>query len=142
MTPAPVRTGTAEQLARIAWHRGLEAADPTELDSVALFLIGPGGSVQARLDLWENLRDDCLHLWHLITADWDDADLDELTDQQWDDLFLVDRHAEEAARHHITVNRLIGEIEGAIWRHRYTAAERERATRYDTAVMDVLGGAR
>lgn len=125
----PVAHGTAEQLARIAHFRAVEHTQPEELDVVALFLIGKTGDATEKLALWNELRDDCERLWFLITSDWDDRDLDELTDDDWMRHSFATQEQELAHRWAKTRDRLAGEIEGCIDRHRVMHAERTRPTR-------------
>lgn len=134
----PVTNGTAEQLARVAHFRALEDTQPEELDFVALFLLGDVGDSADKWELWEQLRDDCGRLWHLITDDWDEADLD---DPREADAGLTAAQ-EEQARYERTRDRLCGEIERAIHVARYRAAEARRGTVGDAAVLALLGGAR
>jgi hypothetical protein len=130
MTAAlPVAHGTAEQLARIAHFRALETVQPEELDAVALFLIGDVGDATEKLALWHELRGDAEKLWYLVASDWDDRDLDELTDADWMRHSFATVDQELAHRYGVTRDRLVGEIEGCIWRHRYAAAELRRVVR-------------
>lgn len=124
--PETVRHGTAEQLARIAHFRALETVQPEELDAVALFLIGQVGDPMEKLALWNDLRDDCERLWYLITSDWDDRELDELTDADWHRHQFATQEQELAHRWSRTRDRLAAEIEGCIDRHRVIHAERTR----------------
>lgn len=139
MTAQQVRPGTAEQLARVAHFRALEHPEAHELDAVAVFLLGDVGDAVEKLSCWDGLRDDCERLWHLVTEDWSGEDLDEMTDDEaelpWD--LGVD------ACYQRTRERLIGEIESAIWRARLAA---HRAIRHTTveaaAVLNIAGRVR
>lgn len=125
----PVAHGTAEQLARLTHFRALDLPEVAELDAVALFLIGDVGDPTDKLRLWQELRTDCLALWYLIASDWDDRDLDELTDADWMRHSFATQEQELAHRYGVTRDRLVSEIEGCIWRHRYSQAERTRPAR-------------
>ena len=116
--PIPVRAGTADQLARLAFHRQLEHADTEALDSVAFWIIGDVGGVGPATALWKRLRPDCLALWPLIAEDWDGGCLD------------FDPALTEAERYEQTLRRLVVGIETAIWIARYQAAEDRRLAAY------------
>jgi len=122
-----VQHGVAEQLARVAYFRTMEHPQADELDCVARFLLGAVGGREATDLLWSQLRDDCQRLWHLITDDWDDRDLDELTDGEWARSSFPSAGYEIDARYEKTRDRLTGEIESAIYRARVAAVEARRA---------------
>lgn len=127
----PVRNGTAEQLARVAHFRDFEHVQPEELDAIAHYLIGDVGDPIDRDVLWAELRADCLTLWHLVTDDWSERDLDEVPEADWARHEFATGQQEIAHRYQITRDRLCLDIERAVWLARYTAAE---ARRIPTAV--------
>lgn len=135
--PAPVPHGLADQLARIAHFRALDLPEVEELDAVACFLLGDVGDAVERLSLWDELRDDCEQLWHLITADWSDDDLDDLRDDDPAWWPFTDAQVLEC-RYQQTRDRLEGDIETAVRRHRYAVVEARRAAR--TPVHQLLRG--
>jgi hypothetical protein len=125
--PEPVRPGTAEHLARLAQLRWQDTPDAYAADEVAVWLLGDVGN---RAAMWARLRPDCRHLWFLIAADWDEDDLDDLhpaaadryeRDPGTTDGMVID------ARYEATRDRLVADIEGAIWTARYRAHEQRRA---------------
>jgi len=134
MTPRPVpfptvsvQHGVAEQLARLSHFALLDLPEVHEISRVADFLIGDvGGAAQARR-LWNELHADCHRLWHLISDDWDDRDLDELS---FADARRMDPGAtaeqELMVRYERTRDRLVADIEDRIGRGRYTAVEMRR----------------
>jgi hypothetical protein len=124
--PKPVPHGTADALAR-CWHfRQLTDTlpDAHELDPVLAFLVGPVGD---RRELVEQLGEDLDHLWSLLTEDYDDDQLDELSDADWERWSFATYQQEADHRHGLTVARLVEEIECAIWVHRVRAAEQTRS---------------
>jgi hypothetical protein len=142
--PQPVRPGTAENLARLAHFRALDLPEADELDSVAYQLLGAVGDTNAKRELWEQIRvGDGRELWFLIAADWDDRDLDELTEEQYRRLEPAD-HAEELdARYEVTRDRLVHDIERTIWLARARAAEIDAAVaRHPAGSRLATGGAR
>lgn len=132
-TAQPVTAGLAESLARCAYFRLLDHPQADELDVVARYLIGNVGDPEASRDLWRQLQPTCEHLWHLITDDWTERDLDELTDAQWEALVLPTHETELDTRRENTIARLAGEIEGAILAHRIGAARAKRIRAYGEA---------
>jgi hypothetical protein len=124
-----VRPGTAENLARLAHFRGLDLPEADELDSVAYQLLGDVGDTNAKRELWEQLRDgDGRSLWYLIADDWDDRDLDELTEAQCTRLPLTATEDEVTQlRYEVTRERLLGDIERTVWLARARAAEIDAA---------------
>lgn len=111
-TAEQVRPGLAENLARLAYFRLMEHPQSDELDAVAMYLLGDVGDAMSKRDLWERVQPQCEHLWHLITDDWDDRDLDELTEAQAVRLPLTaTEDDQQALRHEATVSRLVFEIE-------------------------------
>jgi hypothetical protein len=128
--PEPVRPGTAENLARLAQLRWQDTPDAYAADDVALWLLGDVGDATAKHALWELIRPYCRHLWFLISADWDDDDLDDLhpadADRYERDPGTTDGMVTDA-RWQATRDRLVTEIEGAIWTARYRAHEQRRA---------------
>jgi len=127
-TVQPVPHGLAEQLARVAHFRELDHPEAHELNCVARFLIGDVGGRDAADLLWVQLRDDCLRLWHLVTDDWDDRDLDELTAAQYERLGVCSYELEQHARFERTRDRLSSEIETAVHAARYRAVAARRAS--------------
>lgn len=124
ITTAPVAPGTAENLARLSHFRGLEHTQPEELDAVAYFLIGDVGGAMRAATLWQQLCEhDAAQLWHLITDDWDDRDIDDPIDED----AALTTPQELEARHERTVARLVWDIEQRISVARYDAAEAKRA---------------
>lgn len=133
MTAAEVRPGTAENLARV-WHMHLledarhahlparqRPCEARELVTVARWIVGAGDCTQ----LLTAISDDLEHLWFLIADDWEPDMLDELTEEQAARFFLIPGEVQElSARRDATVNRLIAEIEGHIWRARNTTVAR------------------
>lgn len=129
MTAAlPVQHGTAEQLARIHHFRQLTdpLPDAHELDPVARFLIGRVGDAR---EVLAHLADELDQLWSLITEDFDDDQLDELTEDDWARYSFATQQQEIDHRHAATVARLVGDIEGYIWLHRVIHVERARIVR-------------
>jgi hypothetical protein len=127
MTAAlPVAHGTAEQLARIAHFRGLDLPEAHELDAVARFLIG---RVTDPAEVLEHLHDELDQLWSLITEDFDDDQLDELTDDDWSRHSFATYQQEVDHRHCATVARLVHDIEGHIHLARIVHAENTRPVR-------------
>lgn len=122
--PQPVRPGTAEQLARIAHFRALDLPEVEELDIVAGFLLGDVGDVLHKQELWGQLQDDCHKLWHLLTDDWDDRDLDELTEAEYEASYFPSQGFETDARYEKTVARLAFCIDRDVWLARVEAAAR------------------
>lgn len=126
MPAQPVRPGTAEHLARLAHFASLDLPEVDELDRVAQFLLGDVGGI--REELWPQLKEhEARRLWHLIADDWDDRDLDELTEAQYEVLGLCTYKGEQEARHETTVARLVSEIERAVWLARVAAAGASRS---------------
>lgn len=125
----PVRNGTAEQLARIAHFREFEHTQPEELDAVAFFLIGDVGHPVDRDVLWASVREDCLSLWHLVTDDWTERDLDDVREADWSRFDFATSQQEIEHRYQITRDRLCCDIERAVWLARYAAAEARRTAR-------------
>jgi hypothetical protein len=127
----PVLHGTAEQLARIAHFRQLTATLPEahELDPVARFLIG---SVRDHHQLLEHLAVELDQLWSLLTADFDDDQLDELTEADWCRHSFATQQQEIEHRHMATVTRLVDDIENHIRLHRVIYVESQYV--YPTAV--------
>jgi hypothetical protein len=127
--PAPVWHGTAEQLARIAHFRGLERTQPEEFDALAYFLLGDVGDAFTREALWANLEPDLLKLWHLVTSDWEEDDLDEVPEADWVRYSFATVAQETDHRYQITRDRLTHEIEHLIHLSRLAAVEARRANR-------------
>jgi hypothetical protein len=125
--PEPVRPGTAEHLARLAQLRWQDTPDAYAADEVAWWLLGDVGDAIAKRALWQRVRDDCRHLWFLVAADWDEDDLDSLTEQECELYSFATVEQELAHRHTATRDRLVADIEGAIWTARYRAHEQRRA---------------
>jgi hypothetical protein len=123
-----VQHGTAEQLARLQHFRGLTDTLPEahELDPVARFLIG---RVADPREVLEHLADELDQLWSLITEDFGDDQLDELTEDDWARHSFATQQQESDHRHSATVARLVGDIEGYIWLHRVVHFERNRIVR-------------
>lgn len=128
ITAQPAAHGTAEQLARLIHFRALEDAlpDAHELDPVIRFLIG---RVDDAHELVAQLLDELDQLWSLITEDFDDDQLDELTDEDWSRHSFSTYQQEVDHRHSATVARLVGDIEGHISLARTVHAENSRPIR-------------
>jgi hypothetical protein len=122
--PEPVRPGTAENLARLAQLAWQDTPDAYTADEVAEWLLGDVGD---RAAVWDHLRPDCQLLWHLVSEDWDEDDLDSLTEQAAELYSFATVEQELAHRHTATRDRLVADIEGAIWTARYRAHEQRRA---------------
>jgi hypothetical protein len=122
--PEPVRPGTAENLARLAQLRWQDTPDAYAADEVAEWLVGAVGN---RAAMWARLRPDSRHLWFLVSEDWDEDDLDSLTEQECELYPFATVEQELAHRHTATHDRLVADIEGAIWTARYRAHEQRRA---------------
>jgi hypothetical protein len=122
----PVAHGTAEQLARIRQFRGLDLPEAHELDPVARFLIG---RVPDPAEVLEQITDELDQLWSLITEDFDESDLDELSEDDWARHSFATQQQEVDFRHAATVSRLVYAIEGHIALHRIIRAENERPVR-------------
>lgn len=122
MRPAPVAAGTAETLARVHHVRQLTDALPEahELDPVLRFLLG---RVTDPAEVLEQLHDELDQLWSLLTEDYDDEQLDELTDADWQRHSFSSYQQEADYRHSLTVSRLVADVEGHIWRARLTHFE-------------------
>ena len=129
MTVHLVPAGTAEQLARLAHFAGLDLPEVEELDSVARFLIGNAGDTAARQELWQQLRDNAEHLWHLITDDWSDDMLDGLRSVDYERHQIDSYDREQELRYRFTRDRLSGSIENRIEQARFAAAAAVRAER-------------
>lgn len=116
----PVPHGTAEQLARVHHFRQLTDTLPEahELDPVIRFLLG---RVTDHREVLEQLHDELDQLWSLVSGDFDDDQLDELTDDEHAAAFFPSYGYEVDARYTKTRDRLIAEIEGVIWRAREAA---------------------
>ena len=122
ITTTPVAPGTAEQLARLSHFRGLEHTQPEELDAVAYFLIGDVGGAMRAATLWQQLCEhDAAQLWHLITDDWDEFDLDEIPEAEWARSAFATQQQEIERRYEITRDRLTHEIEHAVHLARWDA---------------------
>jgi hypothetical protein len=133
MTAAePVAHGTAEQLARVAHFRNLTDTLPEahELDPLCSFLIG---RVDEWADLMGELTDELDQLWSLITEDFDNDQLDELTEADWERHSFATQQQELDFRYSATIARLVGDIEGHIWLHRVVHTERARIARTGAA---------
>ena len=128
-TSVAVPNGTAEQLARLSHFAGLQTVQAEEMDAVAFFLLGDVGDAESRADLWDSLRDDCDLLWHLITADWCENDLDELTEDDWAKYSFANVDQELDVRRSLTADRLVLQIEASISVCRIATAEARRAQR-------------
>lgn len=126
----PVAHGTAEQLARLRHFRQLDLPEAHELDPVARFLIGRVGDAT---EVLEQITDELDQLWSLITEDFDDDQLDELTEDDWARHSFATQQQEADHRHTATVARLVYAIEGHIALHRIIHAETGRTT-YPAAV--------
>lgn len=119
--PMPVQHGLAEQLARIAYFAVLELPEAGELNEVAAFLIGDVGEALDRAMLWDQLQEPAIQLWHLVTDDWDEGDLDEIPEADWQRFDFATQQQEIDHRYTLTRERLADEIEHAIRRSRYAA---------------------
>lgn len=121
----PVRRGTAEQLARLCHFRQLTDAlpDAHELNPVLFFLLGPVGDPR---QLLEQVGDELDQLWSLLTEDFDDDQLDELSEADWARYSFATYQQEVDHRHAVTVSRLVYAIEGHIALHRVIHAEAGR----------------
>lgn len=116
--PLNVRPGTAEALARVSWHRNLEASDAGELDALAFWILGDVGGWDAREALWLRLRPSCEALWFLLADDWDESDI------------VQDPALTEQQRYDITRDSLVTDIEQAVYVARYQAKEDARLAAY------------
>ncbi len=131
--PAAVAHGTAETLARVAHFRGLTDTLPEahELDPVIRFLLG---AVTDPAEILGHLHDELDQLWSLITEDYDDDQLDELTDDDWARNSFATGQQETDHRWALTVTRLSDDIENYIRMAReWHAAQRAEATRTGAA---------
>ncbi len=120
-----VRPGTAETLAR-CWHfRQLTDTLPEahELDPAIRFLLG---RVTDHDEVLEHLTEDLDQLWSLLTEDFDDDQLDELTDADWERHSFSSYQQEVDHRHSLTVARLVADIESHIALARQVHAEQQR----------------
>lgn len=122
--PEPVRPGTAEALARVMHFQAVEHVQPEELDSVARWLIG---HVTDPREVAQHIADELDQLWSLLTDDFDDDQLDELSDADWERHSFSTYAQEVEHRRALTLTRLVAAIEGHIWLARYTHAEQARA---------------
>jgi len=118
-----VAHGTAEQLARIHHFRQLDLPEAHELDDVMRFLIG---QVTDWRQVVEHLGDDLDQLWSLLTQDFDDAQLDELTETDWERHSFSSYQQEVEHRHTMTVTRLVDSVEGEVHLARLVRAENIR----------------
>ena len=134
--PLPVPFGTAQALATLAHFETLDNPDNDSLRHAWRLLIGP---VPNPDEVWEHLTDELLQLWRLTSEDWDwDEDqLDELTEADWARYSFATQQQEIDQRLGMTIERLSSQIEGYIVRKRYELAELERATRHDMALLAV-----
>ena len=128
MTAAQVLYGTADALARLLHFRSLTDAlpDAHELDPVIRFLLGP---VDDPAEVLEHLADELDQLYSLVTEDFDDDQLDELTEADWERHSFATYAQEVEHRHAATVARLVYAIEGHIAFHRIIHAENARGFR-------------
>lgn len=110
MTATPMCPGTAEHLARLLHFRGLADALPEahELDPLLRHFLG---AVTDPAEVLEHLHDELDHLWSLITEDFDDDQLDELTDADWDRHDFANQQAELDHRYALTRDRLAHDVE-------------------------------
>lgn len=128
--PQPVRSGTAEQLARLAHFRGLavrpdgtDDPDAGEIDTIAHWLIGDAGMPLAdRQTCWRQIRPLAEHLWVFVNDDWDEDDLDPMSVQEAE---LPAGHGWDSCADR-TRERLTAAIEQQVWLTRYRAAEARR----------------
>lgn len=123
----PPIPGMAEQLARIAHFRSLDHPEAAELDAVVFWLAGPQVPLVDAAVLWSELREPAEHLWHLITGDWDEDDLDELSESDWLRYSFATQQQEVDHRYHATRDRLVDEIESSVALARLMARETQRA---------------
>ena len=121
----------AVQLARVAHFRSLDlpAGDVQELDFLAFALLGDVGDSLQRGALWEQLQEPAIRLWHLICDDWDDRDLDELTDRDAGRFTFATQQHEVDHRYCLTRERLEHEIESAVLLARLCTREVRRSSR-------------
>lgn len=122
----PVREGTAVQLARAAYFSLCDNPQSDELVSLGLWLLGDVGGASAAYALWRDLEGDLIRLWHLITDDWDDGDLDELPESVAERMAGVPSMWLLEARHEATRDRLICQVHTRVWAARYRARETAR----------------
>ena len=113
MNATTVRHGTAEQLARVVHFRGLTDTLPEahELDPVIRFLLG---AVTDPAEILGHLHDELDQLWSLITEDFDDDQLDELTEADWARHSFSHHQQEIDHRWAATVERLSSDVESYI----------------------------
>ncbi len=133
MTAAePVRHGTAETLARVLHFRQLTDTLPEahELDPVIRFLLG---RVTNPTELLDHLRDDLDQLWALATDDYDDDQLDESTDTDWEQHSFPTWQQEMEYRYSITADRLVHDVENHIRVARARHAQQPTTARKGTA---------
>jgi hypothetical protein len=126
MTTIAVPHGTADALARIHHFRGLDLPEAYELDDVTRFLLG---RVPDADELIEQLGDDLDQLWSLLTDDYDDDQLDELSDRDFRRFDFATYGQEVSHRHSCTVARLVHDVEQRIHVARVVRAEQDRPTR-------------
>jgi hypothetical protein len=113
-----VPAGAAIQLARLAHFADLDMPEAVELKFTGYWILGAVGDPAP---LWEALHDDAIRLWHLISDDWDDRDLDELPEV---DYFPgMAPQVAESVRYARTRTRLECEIEHRVWLARYDAMQ-------------------
>lgn len=133
MSPAAVAHGTAETLARVHHFRQLTDALPEahELDPVVRFLLG---RVTDPAEIVGHLHDELEQLWSLITEDYSDEQLDELTEGDWERYSFSTQEQEVDHRYAITRDRLSHDIECYIRMAReWHAQERAEAARTGVA---------
>lgn len=113
MSATTVRNGTAETLARVHHFRQLTDTlpDAHELDPVLRFLLG---AVTDPAEVLGHLHDELDQLWSLITEDFDDDQLDELTDDDWTRHSFGDYQQEVDHRYAMTRHRLAADVESYI----------------------------
>lgn len=130
----PVCHGTAEALATVAHFHALDGPDADGLRRVWRLLIGPVADAD---ELFELLRDDLERLWSLINDDWDEPDLDDLTEADFPRFDFPTRQQELEHRLGATIERLSSEVEGFVVRKRRELADDSRITAADTALLQV-----
>lgn len=126
----PVRGGTADALARVAHFRNLTATLPEahELDDVIRFLLG---AVDDTATLMAALAEDLDRLWSLATDDFDDDQLDDLSEDDFRRFDFPTYGQEIAHRRTATVDRLSDEVDRRIFLARYRAAHQVPTTTPD-----------
>jgi len=127
MTTTRLPHGTAEALAVCAHLEQLTdtlGGDAAEVSRIYRLAFPDLDSTEIR-EVIEHLSDELEQLWHLITADWQDSDLDELPDLPKFDAMTIKQAQDQAVSD--TIERLVKQIETYVHRRRVLRPTAEQA---------------